>query len=139
MNLFGLRTFWKTDQPEGKVKVTCVCTHTLGHSESTPLTADSDTSGTKNSIQAMASTITYLQRYTLLSLTGLATHEDSDGVPPESTEPISDEEFASLNALIEEVGANEKAFCKYLKVSDLDHLPASKYDFAVKALEKKRK
>ena len=111
----------------------------MGYSESTELTADSDTSGTKNSIQAMGSTITYLQRYTLLSLTGLATHEqDTDGVPPESTERISDEQFATLNALIEEVGANEKAFCKYLKVSDLDHLPASKYEFAVKALEKKR-
>ena len=139
MSPFGLHASWRTDQPNGKITVTCTVSHKLGHSESTQLTADSDNSGSKNPIQALGSTITYLERYTLLALTGLATHDqDTDGLPPESTEPISDDQFATLNVLIEEVGANKKAFCKYLKVDDLDHLPASKYGFAVKALEKKR-
>jgi hypothetical protein len=53
----------------------------MGHSELTKMTAPSDTSGQKNSIQAIASTITYLQRYTLLAATGLTTKDmpDDDG------------------------------------------------------------
>lgn len=75
----GLSAAWKTGQENG-VSVTCTITHELGHSESTTLTAAPDNSGNKNSIQAIGSTVTYLQRYTILALTGLATHEpDDDG------------------------------------------------------------
>ena len=47
----------------------------------TKMTAPSDTSGQKNSIQAIASTVTYLQRYTLLAATGITTMDmpDDDG------------------------------------------------------------
>ena len=38
-----------------------------------------DNSGSKNSIQAIGSTTTYLQRYTLFSILGLAAGEDDDG------------------------------------------------------------
>lgn len=74
-----LSAAWKTEQ-EGSIKVTCTITHALGHSESTSLISPADTSGGKNSIQAIGSTITYLQRYTLLALTGLAAQgQDDDG------------------------------------------------------------
>lgn len=79
----GLSAAWKTEQKAetNNVTVTCEITHVLGHSESTPLTAPPDTSGTKNSIQAIASTVTYLERYTLLAITGLAAGEtDDDGL-----------------------------------------------------------
>jgi len=83
MSQYGLHASWTTTQPEGKITVKCVVTHELGHSESTSLTADADTSGSKNPIQAIGSTVSYLSRYTILALTGLATHEqDTDGVPP---------------------------------------------------------
>lgn len=65
---------------KGMIKVTCVITHELGHSESVPLEAGADQSGGKNNIQAKGSTVTYLQRYTLLAATGLATTgQDDDG------------------------------------------------------------
>lgn len=75
----GLTASWVTDQTDKGVKVTCKITHVLGHSESTSLFSPPDTSGSKNPIQAIGSTVTYLQRYTLLALTGLATFEDDDG------------------------------------------------------------
>ncbi|KKM63965.1 hypothetical protein LCGC14_1506150 [marine sediment metagenome] len=79
----GLTASWITAQENG-VKVTCKITHILGHSEETTLTAAPDTSGGKNAIQAIGSTVTYLQRYTLLALTGLATTEqDDDGAASE--------------------------------------------------------
>lgn len=72
---------WDVEQAEGgKIKVTCVLTHVLGHSTRTPLEASPDTSGAKNSIQAVGSTVTYLQRYSLLAATGVAvSNQDDDG------------------------------------------------------------
>lgn len=77
----GLSHRWITEQPAGKVRVTCEIRHALGHAETTTLEAAPDDSGGKNTIQATASTVTYLQRYTLLAATGLATNdqEDDDG------------------------------------------------------------
>lgn len=77
----GLTAAWKTEQQNnGSVTVTCIITHVLGHSEQTSLTSAPDASGSKNPIQAIGSAVSYLQRYTLLSLVGLATEgQDDDG------------------------------------------------------------
>jgi len=80
---------------KGTIKVTCVITHELGHSESVPLEAGADNSGGKNNIQAKGSTITYLQRYTLLAATGLSTFDmDDDGatseLPAEDQSQVND-------------------------------------------------
>lgn len=85
---FGLSHRWITEQKDGRVIVTCEIRHARGHAETTALMASPDDSGGKNSIQAIASTVTYLQRYTLLAATGLATsdQEDDDGEGPKTDE-----------------------------------------------------
>ena len=79
--MHGISHRWDTKQANGQIMVTCILTHKMGHSESTMLEGTPDNSGKKNSIQQMASTVTYLQRYTLLAASGLATKdlEDDDG------------------------------------------------------------
>lgn len=75
----GISHSWSTQHIEGgRVAVTCTLTHCLGHSESVTLEADKDQSGKKNNIQALGSAVTYLQRYTLLAITGLATEDQDD-------------------------------------------------------------
>lgn len=74
----GFSHRWEPKVEGGAITVTCVITHRLGHSETTTLSSGKDESGKKNAIQAMASAVTYLQRYTLLLATGLATHDQSD-------------------------------------------------------------
>jgi hypothetical protein len=74
-----LSASWSTDQKGPDVTVTCNITHVAGHRESVTLTGPIDESGNKNRIQAVGSTVTYLQRYTLLAALGLATGEDDDG------------------------------------------------------------
>jgi hypothetical protein len=78
----GLSHKWSTSQGEGgRITVTCVLTHELGHRESESLSASPDDSGRKNNIQRVASTVTYLERYTFLAITGLAAKgQDDDGV-----------------------------------------------------------
>ncbi len=80
---------WELNQEATKVTVKCVITHALGHSESVELSGPLDSSGSKNAIQQVGSTITYLQRYTLLSATGLATMEtDDDGRAARESKPV---------------------------------------------------
>lgn len=85
----GFSHRWTIDQNGPAITVACVLTHKQGHSESTTLTAQKDDSGKKNAIQQVASTVTYLQRYTLLAATGVATKDqgDDDGRESEHQEP----------------------------------------------------
>jgi hypothetical protein len=77
---FSLSASWETSQTEkDDIVVTCHITHAAGHRESVTLRGPADESGNKNRIQAVGSTVTYLQRYTLLAALGLATGEDDDG------------------------------------------------------------
>lgn len=78
----GMSHRWNVEHVEGdKIRVTCILTHALGHSESVTLPAvKADDSGNKNSIQGVGSAITYLQRYSLLAVTGMAVRDaDDDG------------------------------------------------------------
>jgi len=74
----GLSHAWETSQGDGRITVTCVITHQLGHSERTTLSGAPDDSGRKNSIQQVASTVTYLERYTLMAACGLAAKDMDD-------------------------------------------------------------
>lgn len=85
----GITHSWRTSQVEGKVVVSCVLRHRAGHEEVTTLESSPDQSGGKNSIQAIGSAVSYLQRYTLLSATGLATKDlpqDDDGNGADATD-----------------------------------------------------
>ena len=136
----GISHRWDVKQ-EQKISVTCVLTHALGHSESVTMTSAADDSGGKNSIQAIASAVTYLQRYTLLAATGLAAMDmDDDGKrAPGGPATITEQQAADLQAKMEEVGANKENFLRFLKVERLADLPASKYNAAIQALEDKAK
>jgi hypothetical protein len=129
----GLSASWTTKQDE-KISVTCRITHVLGHSEETTIAAMADTSGSKNSIQAIGSTISYLERYSVLSILGLATKEqDDDG---KSAEPVSDEQLKALRDLLKAAGAEgkEAEFAKFLGIEVLEQLKAVDYKKAEAAL-----
>ena len=74
----GLSHRWEVRQESNRIHVKCIVTHERGHSESVELDGAPDSSGKKNGIQQVASTVTYLQRYTLLLATGLATKDQKD-------------------------------------------------------------
>lgn len=79
---------WKQSEKNNKISVTCIITHVDGHSESTTLESDPDTSGSKNQIQSKGSTVQYLRRYTLESVLGIATSSiDNDGQQPKVVAP----------------------------------------------------
>ncbi|RZL92620.1 MAG: hypothetical protein EOP82_09665 [Variovorax sp.] len=79
----GISHSWTPERKGDRIHVTCTLTHEQGHSESITLDGPLDSTGLKNNIQQMASTTTYLSRYTLLMITGLAVKDelmpDDDG------------------------------------------------------------
>jgi hypothetical protein len=75
----GLSYRFKVDQGASGMRVTCVVRHRDGHSEETSLISPVDTSGSKNAVQQIGSTQTYLQRYTLMAALGVAASKDDDG------------------------------------------------------------
>jgi len=89
----GLSHTWKTNQDKDAITIRCVVTHVLGHSEETSLTASPDTTGSKNPIQAIGSTVSYLERYTLFALLGLASQDmdnDANGNGKDAPKPEDD-------------------------------------------------
>lgn len=90
----GLSASWKLTRDEKDwIEVTCTLAHEKGHSETVAMGGPPDVGGAKNAIQARASTISYLERYTLKAICGVAEggeDDDGNGGPPQKQE-IPDE------------------------------------------------
>ena len=134
----GLSYRYRTETDQGVVTVTCIVSHRDGHSEENSLSAGRDETGNKNNIQAVGSTITYLQRYTLKAALGLAASDDDDAKTSANAEKITEAQATELIELCEAVGADRARFLKYLKIASLDELPKAKFADAKAALEAKR-
>lgn len=75
----GLSSSWQITKDEKDwLEVTCTLKHVAGHTERVSMGGPPDIGGAKNPIQARASTVSYLQRYTLKAITGLSEQEDDN-------------------------------------------------------------
>lgn len=101
----GFSLAWVPSTEGDRVSVTCRLTHSEGHFEECTLVAPRDVSGNKSPAQGIASTITLLQRYTALSLLGIATADMTDPTG-EGAEPAPDHVDATRN--LKAVGAIQK-------------------------------
>ena len=77
----GLSVSWKLTKDERDwMEVTCSLHHTAGHVETVAMGGAPDTGPGRNAIQARGSVKTYLERYTVLAILGLAAQDaDDDG------------------------------------------------------------
>lgn len=127
--------------PEGKITVTGVLSHKEGHREETTITLAHDSTGSKNSVQAVGSSISYGKRYTaglLLNITSRMPGEaDDDGKAAGGPELISDEQREQLQNRIMEVGADPVKFTQWLGVEKISELPAKDFQRAITALDVK--
>lgn len=133
----GLSYRYRTGEDDGRVSVTCIISHRDGYSEETTLSANPDQSGNKNNIQAVGSTITYLQRMTLKAGMGLAAAKDDDGQTSEQAAPITDKQYDLLISEAERVEANLPLFERMLGVERLADLPSDKFEYALTKLAMK--
>lgn len=77
LSAHGLSAAWSiTKDDKDWLEVTCTLKHVGGHTESVSMGGPPDAGGAKNAIQARASTVSYLERYTLKAITGLSEQDD---------------------------------------------------------------
>lgn len=117
-----LSASWDIRQAE-KIEVTCVITHAAGHSKSVTMAAPPDTSGQKNPIQQIKSTITYLKICTFESACGLASVEgnlDDDGNHSwqQQGREMDERYVANLLDLIEASASIDQLKANYKKAQD---------------------
>lgn len=140
LNRFGLSYRYRAMQGGGKLTVTCILSHKDGYSEDTTLEAAEDNSGNKNSIQAIGSAATYLQRYTLKLALGLSTTDrDDDGQAAGNPgkETITEEQIATVRDQIDATGSDIEKFCRHMGVEALCDLTQDKYTRALEMLARK--
>lgn len=137
----GLRYRFRTEQTD-RITVTCVLSHKGGHSEENSLSGPADNSGSKNAIQAIGSTLTYLQRYTLVQALGLAAGDDDDAQTHGKTETdlatITQEQVKVIRQLLEETGSDTEQFCKLGNIGSIPEMRAADFASAKRLLEQKK-
>lgn len=143
----GLSHAWSVQQEQSKIiAVSCVMTHEDGHSERVTLYGLPDESGQKNPLQQIRSTITYLQRATLLLITGLAAEDGSDddsrGAYPQNDTPrepsASGFATAKQQALIKKRAKDDDALAAALAnigVNTTAEIPFDKVNAVLEALQ----
>lgn len=144
----GLSHSWSINQDQS-IEVTCTLTHVLGHSTSVSMSAGKDDSGKKNAIQQVASTVSYLQRYTLFAITGLAAKDqDDDGINSyiPDIEYITESQACDIQYLMDELTqADRDSIFGYVSIKSkfivdcTEKIPASAIDIVMNAIEKRSK
>lgn len=155
---FGLSHRYRlSNKPGQPISVTCIISHRDGYCEENELSAAADPSGGKNAIQAVKSTVTYLERITLIASLGLAAAEDDDGrtsEAPAEAEPeaaytppagsITQDQADQLRDALLEKGASSKAFLQWVRTTNptvdrIEAIPAVLFGACVDAIGKFRK
>lgn len=125
---YAITHSFKVDQSERpKIKVSCMLAHADGYvDEPRTLEGVEDTSGQKSPNQAIASTITFMERGTLKQALGLAAGRDDDGRGGSSPK-ISVEEANELEQLIAETGRSRATLLALLGVDEVTDLTADQF------------
>ncbi len=115
LGMNGLSYRWDEKSVSGDISVTCILSHKDGYQQTSTMTSGSDKTGSKNNIQAIASTMTYLRRYTLIAVAGLTVgDQDFDGEQPVDMNMLSAQDYARLVTIISNIGMSEKALETFL-------------------------
>lgn len=135
---FGL-SFRTGAAPDGKLRITGILSHKDGHRETDFIDLQHDSTGSKNAVQAVGSSVSYGKRYTTINLLNIVSRapqeRDDDGKKGGGPPRITDEQHAALIDKISATGADEAKFLEFLKVETLADLPADKFTEALDCLE----
>ncbi|HEX5422627.1 MAG TPA: ERF family protein [Candidatus Acidoferrales bacterium] len=88
--------------PGEKISVTGVLSHKDGHREETSISLPADTSGSKNAVQAVASSTSYGKRYTAGALLNLTSHGEDDDAFSAVKQEVEPSWFNALQAAADE-------------------------------------
>lgn len=133
---FSLR--FRTGQDGGHVSVTCILSHTRGHSEETTVRLPLDLSDGKSGVHGVGSSTSYAKRYAASALLNITTAgEDDDGMAASRPPCIDPEQLAELRLLLASVDGDETKLAALLRIPSLAELPIGRFRHAVSTLRAK--
>lgn len=108
LNKYGFALFFNVETGE-QVKVTGILTHEDGHREQTEITLPADSSGNKNAVQAVASSVAYGKRYTAGALLNFATTGEDDDAQSavQIDDPLTDAQVIQLQDRLDALGLDK--------------------------------
>lgn len=138
---YGFSLSFKAERVGDQVVISGILKHRDGHQETTTLPLALDTTGSKNNVQAVGSSISYGKRYTagmLLNINSRAKHEaDDDGKAAGAPACIDADQAQTLREKIELTNSNLKVFLDLAGAESLETIRADKYDMLTQKLEAK--
>lgn len=141
LSKYGFALSFRIKKSDDRVEVTGVLSHREGHSEETMLSLPMDTTGSKNNVQAIGSSVSYGKRYTAAALLNLTSRgEDDDGKAggAANVETITEKQVMDIHDMLEATATNPPRFLAHFKIEALPDLPAGRYDEAVALLKRKQ-
>jgi ERF superfamily protein len=136
----GLSYRHKSSQEGPKIKVTCILSHEDGFSEENSLEGVEDKSGKKNPNQSIASTVTYLQRYTLKEGLGIGAGRDDDDASVAPEDPaIESDDVAYVEQLIRDTDSDLGKFLETIGAPAIAEMRMSHFKRAVGLLNEKKR
>jgi len=139
LKAWGLAVTFSTKMDaEGYLTAFCKVSHISGHSELSEFTCPVDREMAVNDSQRQGSVNSYAKRYALGNALNLAFEREDDDGAKGGSKPIDAEQAANITALISEVGADKTKFLEYVGSKNIESIAASKYNYCVTELERKR-
>lgn len=111
MAKYGFAITFRTPRNERGIEVEGVLSHRAGHREVTSIVLPVDASGSKNGVQAVASSVSYGKRYTaglLLNFTTTGEDDDGNGPAAQVTPRVTSAQAAQLAILLEKCSDKAK-------------------------------
>lgn len=131
----GFSVSFKSNFTDQMLDITGIISHKQGHSEDTTMRLPFDTSGSKNDVQAIGSSVSYGKRYCVCMLLNIATGgEDNDGNQPEQ-QTITSDQAGKLIGAAKSVGKDVSYICKKAGVNKVEELWAIRYDACMNHLK----
>lgn len=130
----GFAIMFKTKTAKDSASVVPILMHKDGHRElGEAVELGADTSGSKNSVQSIGSSVSYAKRYGLLALLNITTRgEDDDGFAG-GAKLITESQVVDLRAVMEEHKTDASRVLKYAtskakrQIKTLEEIPAHIY------------
>ena len=103
MSKYGFSISFKVSEVEKGVRVTGLLLHRSGHREETEMIFPSDTSGSKNAVQALGSSISYAKRYIMCAMLNITTRgEDDNGFAAVPVAKVAAIQAQSIQSLLDQ-------------------------------------
>lgn len=134
----GFSFSFDSEPTQGGIEYSCAMHHRDGHTETKTLVLPVDAGAGRNAVQSVGSTTSYARRYLLgMHLNLITRDEDDDGAG--GSEPITEEQAATLRRELGAVGGSEERFLRWLNVESFGAITAEQYSRAMKYIAEKRR